>query len=314
VRHLDLGHHAHVREDSRTARGAVVCLALALVALVALVRPAPVGADVVDRSEPFQGVGAWVSLFTPEWANPAAAAASFAAHGVHTIYLETGRSNSPGAFAKPDQTGAFLDAAHAAGLEVVAWYYPTLRQPDVDIARLLQTARYVSPSGEHFDGIGIDIEDQTVKIITRRNLRLLNLMRRVRNAVPTTPIGAITYPPVALDLNKKVWPTFPWGQVARYSDAVLPMSYWRYDTKTPVGAAWYTAANIIALHFLTANPNLVVHIVGLAPASAPEVAQFAHQAGANGAAGLSLFPAESVTDAEWTSLRNATNVLPAANP
>ncbi len=81
------------------------------------------------------------------------------------------------------------------------------------------------------------------------------------------PIGAITYPPVALDLNTKVWPTFPWGQVAQLSDAILPMAYWRYDTHTPVGAAWYTAGNLIALRILTGEPNLVVHIVGLVPAS-----------------------------------------------
>ena len=75
---------------------------------------------------------------------------------------------------EPAATGAFLDAAHAAGLDVVAWYYPTFRKPDLDIARLLATARYTSPAGGHFDGIGIDIEDQSVKIITRRNIRLLS--------------------------------------------------------------------------------------------------------------------------------------------
>jgi hypothetical protein len=317
MRSTDLDQNAHVREDSRlrghVAIALLVALAIGLVLALTL-RAAPARTAVVDRSAPFRGTGAWVSLFTNEWADPAAAVQAFAAEGVHTVYLETGRSNSPAALAKPDQTGAFLDAAHAAGLLVVAWYYPTFRQPDLDVARLLATARYASPSGQRFDGIGIDIEDSTVKIITRRNLRLLNVMRRVRAAVPNVPIGAITYPPVALDLNTKVWPTFPWGQVAKMSDAILPMAYWRYDTKTPVGAAWYTAANMVALRFLTADPNLVVHIVGLAPASTSEVTQFAHQAGANGAAGLSLYPAQSVTRGEWTTLTDAANTLPAANP
>ena len=285
VVHLrEFTHAAHVPEDSRRrgrwcvpAFAAIVALACALT-----VQSGPARSDVVDRAAPFRGTGAWVSLFTNEWSDPVAAAQAFASHGVSTLYLETGRSNSPGAIAKPAETGAFLDAAHAAGLDVVAWYYPTLRRPDLDVARLLATARFESPSGGTFDGVGIDIEDETVKIITRRNTRLLSLMRRVRAAAPAMPIGAITYPPVALDLNTKVWPTFPWVQVARLSDAILPMAYWRYDTHAPVGAAWYTAGNLVALRFLTGRPDLVVHIVGLVPASTAEVAAFAHEAGANG--------------------------------
>jgi hypothetical protein len=302
---------AHVREDSRLRGRLALALLVALLLALSL-HTSPARAGVVDRSAPFRGTGAWVSLFTNEWNDPAGASAAFAADGVATVYLETGRSNSTGALAKPAQTGAFLDAAHAAGLKVVAWYYPTFRKPDLDIARLLATARYVSPGGGRFDGIGIDIEDQTVKIITRRNIRLLSVMRRVRAAVPAMPIGAITYPPVALDLNTKVWPEFPWAQVAKLSDALIPMAYWRYDTKTPVGAAWYTAGNLVALRLLTGNPDLVVHIVGLVPASAAEVAAFAHEAGAAGAAGLSLFPAQSVTRAEWPLLTDAATTLPSS--
>jgi hypothetical protein len=308
-------HAAHVPEDSRRrgrwwvpAFAAIVALACALT-----VQPAPARSAVIDRAAPFRGTGAWVSLFTNEWSDPVGAAQAFASHGVKTVYLETGRSNSTGAIAKPAETGAFLDAAHSAGLDVVAWYYPTLRRPDLDVARLLSTARYESPSGGSFDGVGIDIDDATVKIITRRNTRLLSLMRRVRAAVPAMPIGAITYPPVALDLNTKVWPTFPWVQVARLSDAILPMAYWRYDTHAPVGAAWYTAGNLVALRFLTGRPNLVVHIVGLAPASTAEVAAFAHEAGASGAAGLSLFPAQSVTSDEWPLLATAASTLPGSS-
>jgi hypothetical protein len=311
VHQNDFTHAAHVPEDSRR-RGWLAVALVAALAFGVLGHAESARADTVDRAAPFRGTGAWVSLFTNEWSDPVAACQAFAARGVKTLYLETGRSNSTGAIAKAPETSAFIDAAHAAGLDIVAWYYPTLRKPDLDVARVLATARFQSASGGTFDGVGIDIEDETVKIITRRNTRLLSLMRRVRAAVPAMPIGAITYPPVALDLNKKVWPTFPWVQVARLSDAMLPMSYWRYDTHSPVGAAWYTAANLIALRFLTGNPNLVVHIVGLVPASTAEVSAFAHQAGANGAAGVSLYPAQAVSAGEWPILATATITLPGA--
>jgi hypothetical protein len=91
------------------------------------------------------------------------------------------------------------------------------------------------------------------------------------------------------------------------------MAYWRYDTHAPVGAAWYTAGNLVALRFLTGRPNLVVHIVGLAPASTAEIAAFAHQAGANGAAGVSLFPAQSVTGDQWPLLATAATTLPGSS-
>jgi hypothetical protein len=302
---------AHVPEDSRR-RGWLAVLLLTLLAFALGAHAGAARADVVDRAAPFRGTGAWVSLFTKEWSDPDAACKSFAAHGVKTVYLETGRSNSIGAIAKPDETGAFIDAAHSAGLDIVAWYYPTFRRPDLDVARLLATARYQSPTGGTFDGLGIDIEDTMVKIITRRNIRLLSLMRRVRAAVPAMPIGAITYPPVALDLNTRVWPHFPWSGVARLSDAMLPMAYWRYVTNAPVGAAWYTAGNLLALRLLTGNPNLVVHIVGLAPTSAAEVSQFALQASSGGAVGFSLYPAQAVTDSEWPILNAAAAVLPTA--
>jgi hypothetical protein len=305
---------AHVPEDSRRRgwRELLLAGALAALTLPLIAQAVPARADTIDRAAPFRGTGAWVSLFTNEWKDPEAAARSLAAHGVRTLYLETGRSNTP-PIAKPE-TGAFLDAAHAAGLDVVAWYYPTFRRPDFDIAQLLATARFTSPSGGTFDGLGIDIEDPTVKIITRRNTRLLSVMRRVRAAIPSMPIGAITYPPVALDLNTRVWPTFPWVQVARLSDAMIPMAYWRYRTHAPVGAAWYTAGNLVALRFLTGRPNLVVHIVGLVPASLAEVAAFAHEAGANGAAGVSLYPAQSVESGAWPLLATAASTLPDASP
>jgi len=72
------------------------------------------------------------------------------------------------------------------------------------------------------------------------------------------------------------------------------MSYWRYDTHTAVGAAWYTARpTCFALRLLNRGArNLVVHIVGLVPASEPEVSAFARQAGpSTERQAFSLYPA-----------------------
>ena len=129
-------------------------------------------------------------------------------------------------------------------------------------------------------------------------------MRRVRAAVPAMPIGAITYPPVALDLNTKVWPTFPVGagRAALGRDAADGVLALR-DARLPSAPPGTPRATCVALRFLTGRPNLVVHIVGLVPASPAEVAAFAHEAGASGAGGLSLYPAQSVTSGAVAAAR-----------
>ena len=79
---------------------------------------------------------------------------------------------------------------------------------------------------------------------------------------------------------------------------MLPMAYWRYVTKTPVGAAWYTAGNLLALRILTGQPE-------------PRRAHRRARAGERGRGhavrapgrprtappGFSLYPAQAVTDA-----------------
>ena len=78
---------------------------------------------------PFQGMGVWVDLYDDAaWADPAAAVADMAAHGVHTLYLETSNFNRPFPFVDKQGVAAFVDAAHDDGVQIVAWYLPGLRR------------------------------------------------------------------------------------------------------------------------------------------------------------------------------------------
>ena len=59
-----------------------------------------------------------------------------AVRGVRTLYLEAGNYSQNGDLVRPHGLAAFVTAAHAAGLRVVAWYLPGLADPRLDISPL----------------------------------------------------------------------------------------------------------------------------------------------------------------------------------
>jgi hypothetical protein len=277
-------------------------LAAMLAAIVAAALAAS-SAQARVPAAPYGGLGAWISLYTPEWRNPAAAVGALASRGISTIYLETGRSTSPAALERPTQTAAFLDAAHAAGVAVVAWYYPTFRNWRSDASRALATARFQTLGGQSFDGVAVDIEDPSVRDVSARNARLIAFTRAITSALPDEPWGAITYPPIGLDLNPHAWPRFPWVHVASSYSAILPMAYWRTRTRTAAGAAWYAAGNLAALRVLTGRSDLAVHLIGSGGTAPAEALAFATAAVAGGSVGYSLYPAVRIDTASWGALQ-----------
>src|SRR5437763_1509868 len=89
-----------------------------------------------------------------------------------------------------------------------------LRVPVRSVAADAATFRAISrfsSGGQHFDGIGVDIE-WTLGVVdpAARSRALVALSRQVR-ATTSLPLGAIVMPPVLLDVvNPGFWPGFPW--------------------------------------------------------------------------------------------------------
>ena len=106
-----------------------------------------------------------------------------AAHGVDTLFLETGNSGQASDVVRPAQLGRLVDAAHDAGLRVVAWYLPTLLYPPRDLRRVLAAVRFTSPMGGRFDSFALDIEASDVRTVSLRNARLVALSAALRAAV-----------------------------------------------------------------------------------------------------------------------------------
>ena len=108
---------------------------------------------------PFQGMGVWIDIYDDAaWADPAAAVADMAAHGVHTLYLETSNFHRPFPFVDKPGVAAFVDAAHEHGVDVVAWYLPGFLDVGLDAKRSKAAIRFRTDAGNGFDGFALDIE------------------------------------------------------------------------------------------------------------------------------------------------------------
>ena len=82
-----------------------------------------------------------------------------------------------------------------------------------------------TPRGGAFDGVALDIESLRNKNVKQRTARALDLLARLDAEAGSTPVAAITYPPRAFERHLSWWPGFPWGDIARKADAIVPMLY-----------------------------------------------------------------------------------------
>jgi hypothetical protein len=255
----------------------------------------------------YSGVGSWVDIFaTAARREPAAVVRSLTAHGVHTLYLETSNATQRQPIVHPAVVGSFLDAAHAAGIDVVAWYLPALTTPARDLARAMAAIRYRSPGGQRFDSFALDIESSAVRSVPLRNERLVSLSRALRSAVGGSyPLGAIIPSPVGMWLHPKYWPDFPYAQLGALYDAFVPMAYFSYHTTTERGAYAYTREVIAAIRVESGRRNVPIQLIGgIADAiGSAGLDGFARAAADCGVDGISLYAYLQTSADEWQRLR-----------
>jgi hypothetical protein len=185
----------------------------------------------VDAHRPFRRLGTWVDVFDYATLDPAVAVADMRARGVRTLYLSTARFNSANDFFDATKAGRWLDAAHAAGIKVVGWYLPAYGNMTRDVRRTVAIADFVSPGGQRFDAIGVDIERLDEVTRAQFNTRLVSHLQQVR-AQTDTMIGAIVPSPFATDPGNN-WEGFPWASVGPLSDVVIPMALWSFRDACP---------------------------------------------------------------------------------
>ena len=290
--------------------------ALVLVAGTSAGDYATVGYRIADLAVAFRGLGAWVDTYDYAALDPATAVSDMAAHGVRTLYLGTARYDSATDILYPDAVAAWLAAAHAAGIRVVGWYVPDYSDLNRDIRRTLAIASYVSPAGQRFDALGIDIEyPLNVPDANAWNQAVATQLASVR-AGTRLPIMAIVLPPVLMQNwpDPSRWATFPWAAIGADANAVAPMSYWTSYTpaqrcaagETQFCAYQYTRDNVLLSRQLTLLP---VHVIGGAgsDATVSQVADYVQAARETAAAGGSFYDYLTTQAGFWPYLEQLTS-------
>lgn len=232
--------------------------------------PAPVPAATPTRPvagsiEPYIGLGTWVDVY--DWSHYKNSTPvvgpdqvdQMVAAGVQTLYIQTTKHDAPGDILEPELLLPIIERAHRHGIEVVAWYLPTLEDPGNDLRKLVASANL------DVDGVAVDIEARNVSDINDRNRRLIDFSSAARQLLPDRAIGGIVLPPVLLEVvNPNYWPNFPWREIAPFYDVWQTMGYWT-DRTWASGhrdAYSYTAENIRRLRNNLGLPEALVHPVG----------------------------------------------------
>jgi hypothetical protein len=279
-------------------------LLLAAALAAALVAPAS-GAS--RQPSAYAGLGTWLDIYaTSYWAHPQREVAAMARNGVRTLYLQTGNYEQTVDLVRPDRLGRFVDAAHAAGIRVVAWYLPSFLYPVQDARRALAAIRFRTPKGGRFDSFALDIEASLVESVPLRSKRLLQLSARLRRAAGHRyPLGAIIPSPVGIRRHRHYWPHFPYRPLARSYDVFLPMAY--ATNRHVPGSSFtraYDAADIAIIRTRTGKPHVPIHLIGgLANAMGTrEIAGFMQAVGDCSPLGYSLYAYSVTRQTTWKAL------------
>jgi hypothetical protein len=287
--------------------GARLLLAAAVLSAL-LAAPAGGAAGSTRPHTPYAGLGTWLDIYaTRSWTHPQQEVAAMARDGVRTLYLQTGNYEQHVDLVRRRALGGFIDAAHAAGMRVVAWYLPSFLYPAQDTRRALAAIRFRSAHGERFDSFALDIEASLVKSVPLRSRRLLQLSARLRTAVGNRyRLGAIIPSPVGLRRHPRYWPRFPYRSLARYYAVFLPMAYFtNAGVHGAKAARAYLAADVRIIRSRTGNPREPIHLIGgLADAMGPrDVAGFMRAVAAYAPLGYSLYEFPLTSRATWKALR-----------
>jgi hypothetical protein len=258
----------------------------------------------------YGGLGTWLDIFAADsWPRARAVVAAARTAGVGTLYLQTSNYSQTSDIVRPRALGQFLDAAHAAGLNVVAWYLPGFANPTLDARRARAAIRFRSADGQRFDAFALDIEASIVSKVRLRNERLLALARLLRRSVPAAyPLGAIIPSPVGMRRHPRYWPSFPYLGLARSFDAFLPMAYFSYYAHTATAAYAYARDVVTEIRVRTGRPDEPIHVIGGSASTIPSatLAGFVRAVSDCGVEGVSLYAFPETSAREWADLAAAT--------
>jgi hypothetical protein len=267
----------------------------------------PPGTATGEVARRLAGKGMWVSRPFLPLANPAQLVNASKALGLTHLYVDV--ASSRGGFYNREALAALLPVAHAAGLRVVGWIWPTLADPLADVAQGVELARYSTPDGHRLDGLAPDLEERMDVDQVRAYIQVL------RTALgPDYLLVGTVFPPEHQFARRH-----PQHRVmAGWVDVLAPMAYWsearrsfssnevyRYVTRAvdqlrlDARDGAYPVAPIGQMYDTFGRNGMGTYSPGTAEITA------ALQASKDaGALGVSFFQWGTATPEEWRALRD----------
>lgn len=261
--------------------------------------------------KPVTGKGMWLTLGTQTTAAADAVAQAAMRNGITHLYLET--AISPLGFHGRGAVDAILTAAHQRHIAVLAWVYPYLDDVAADVKLTQDVSRYVTPSGERFDGIAADIE----RNFDMWRVRAYSQLTRYEVGPHYLLVG-VTYPPQS-------FAQFPFTEVAHSFNAIAPMDYW-HQTNTSRGLDYghmpygYDYGRRYAIESVAKIRRISGHVpvttigqtfdnygrleMGPHAPSPDEVKGFMQGSKDAGAIGVSFFQWMTATEGEWRTIKD----------
>ena len=214
-------------------------------------------------SSVFGGLGTWVDIYDgPVYAAPERAAQRMSTREVKTVWVETANDGAALDVMSPTRLGRLVDALHARGIRVVAWYLPGHVKPALDLRRALAMLSFRTATGEAFDGVALDIESTKLRSATLRSRRAVTLARQLRAAAGDTPLAIVPFNPRGLERHPAAWPKFPWAELAESADAFAPMVYTGGAVKGFDATYGYVTRALRLLRASTGDPDVPIHVAG----------------------------------------------------
>jgi hypothetical protein len=242
-----------------------------------------------------RGKGMWVTTWPKTHLDVPALVSQSKAAGVRQLWMRTGGTKQGWYGEKFLPT--LLPAAHAAGIAVIAWDFPTLSDPVADAARA-KAALSGSFGGAHIDGFSTDIETVSERVYdTSRRITLY--LSLVRSYAGSRPVVATVPRATATRLA-----TYPYAAQAPYVDVFAPMVYWSCSEPGEL-----TSASLAPLRKYHRPLAVIGQSYDMGPEggrhglpSGREIWRFLDVSKRDGAIGASLYTFDQTRAPQWRAL------------
>ncbi|HVW35425.1 MAG TPA: hypothetical protein VHL53_23035 [Acidimicrobiia bacterium] len=301
-----------VMTASRGGRGAVAALrpAVATTPIKALGVPPvpPAGPPAAAPAPPPvpspppalpHGKGMWLHyLRQAAGGDPAAIVAQAKATGLTHLYLRLG-SSKDGFYAQGD-LDRLLPVAHAAHLAVVGWDFPYLFDAEADAVRAKAEIDYTTPTGQRIDAFSADIETRTEGV----NISVPvadTYSRRLRE------LAGPGYPLIATVPRPRYNRGYPYAEIVRQFDAVVPMVYWL--ARDPAAEVDQAVTDLAGLGkpIMPVGQAYDAASEGGPPGPPPreQLDRFIQTAESRGVSGFSFWVWHTATPDQWAAIKDA---------